>query len=141
MKELKNLFLILDQEQKLFHEIKQKKSKEDKIKANMLFQYHMYSAIYKMSEVKPALDETRKALLFFIISTEQLTPAIAVINNSYQMSIMIDREQLTNILMGGKSTFFDATSDAAKLGALLALNFKFTGYTKSDLLSETLFSS
>jgi hypothetical protein len=79
--------------------------------------------------------------MYFIVFTEQINSAIAVINNSYQMSTMIDREQLTNILMSSKSTFFDASSDASKLGALLALNFKFTGYTKADLLSETLFSS
>lgn len=138
MTELGNIFDKIAEEQVIYHKIKAKTMIEDSIRANMLFNYYLYYAIREMSGVNNAHIEVRLCLKNFIIKETNLAPKVATINNTYQMAVMLDNYFLVRTLMGQQSNLILLNNDAAKLGALMALDFKMTGISKSDLLNETL---
>lgn len=141
MTELGNLFEEIDEEKKLYFNIKIKVSKINVIEARLLFNYHLYTAIYFFHRSDMVFAHVRQCLRAFIAKEENLNTHIAVINNMYQIASMMDKDFLITILSGQQSNLLVLNTDAAKLGALIALNYKVHGIKKLDLLKETLFLS
>lgn len=141
MTELGNLFDTVDEEKKLYFDIKAKMSGFNVIESRLLFNYHLYTAIYFFHKSDMVFGHVRKCLRAFIAKEENLAIHIAVINNMYQIASMMDKDFLVSVLSGQQSNLLVLNSDAAKLGALIALNFKVHGTKKLDLLKETLFLS
>lgn len=139
MTTLPGLFETVEKENKLYHDIKIKTSAADKINATLMFNYYLYNAIYGFYKNTSSYGDVRNCLRNFIIKEDNLNPSIAAINNTYQMAIMLDTKNLTDLLIGKPSKLLNLSSDAAKLGALLALHYRLYGVGKLDMLSETLF--
>lgn len=138
MTELVNIFNRIAEEQELYHKVKTALSTYEPTRSNMLFNYYLYNAIYQIDSKGVSHYLVVKSLKYFIAKETNLNPKIAVINNTYQMAIMLEFDQLLHILMGQQTNLLLLNSDAAKLGALMALDCKLTGVPKSELLRETL---
>lgn len=138
MNELGNIFKIIEDEKVVYQEIKSDTSHYDKLDANLTFNYYLYSAVYAYLRGKPFEDSILRCLISFIIKEPNLNNARAVIDNNYQILIMQDADFISKLLMGRESNFAKVPSDAAKLGALLALNYKVSNTAKLDSLRKAL---
>lgn len=142
MTDIIKLFDSLAKEKETFLSIKSRVTEAEKSASGFLFYYHLYNAIHEFYSKEITKGEhTRSALKYFIAKEENLSNSIAVINNTYQMAIMLDRQTLLSILTGRANKILVLGSDASKLGALLAMNYLVYAVEKGDLLSEILFLS
>ena len=135
---INDIFGGLSEESKTYHKIKQVSNNQDKILARLLFTYYLCDQIKEYYENYLCGEFTKQALLYFIVKEDNLSNHIAVINNTYQMAVMMDRTQLLMMLVGQTSNMLVLGSEAAKLGALLALRYKISGVGKLETLRETL---
>lgn len=139
---LNNIFEQVDEEKKLLLDIKLKINNIEKDDAKLLFNYYLYTSIFLLAKQKSnARTEVRHTLRAFIAKEENITVAVASLNNTYEIGCMQTPESLINVLSGKPSTMLNLTSDAAKIGALLALYYKLYQISKLDILKETLFLS
>lgn len=139
---LGNIFEQIDEEKKLLLEIKSKINSIEKDDAKLLFNYYLYTSIFLLAKQKSnARTEVRHTLRAFIAKEENISTGVAALNNTYEIGCMQDVESLINVLSGKHSTMLNLSSDAAKIGALLALYYKIYHISKFDILKETLFLS
>lgn len=138
MTELNNIFASIENEKTLFYQIRND-FKIDKSKSNVRFNYYFYMALYLYESGEDIAEVILNAFLYFIGQDLNLDSSIAIINNTYQIAVMLQPEVLYKILTGSNSNLMNINNDAAKVGALLALNYKIYNIGKLDLLRKTLF--
>lgn len=137
---LGNLFAEIDRDKELFYSIKGHGSEADKDLAKLFYNYYLNLFLFNY-----ATDQTKDismvvaAMYYFIIKEDNLSNQISVFNNTYQMALMTQEKDLFRTLAGRQSNIMSLTSDAAKVGALLALAHKIYGISKTDMLTRTLF--
>lgn len=139
---LGNIFEQFDEEKKILSDIKSKITYVERNDATLLFNYYLYASIFLLAKQKSnARTEVRNTIRAYLAKDENMASSIATINNAYEIGCMQTAESLINVLSGHPSTMLNLSSDAAKLGALLALYYKLYRISKLDLLKETLFLS
>lgn len=134
-----NIFQELDRDKELMFQIKNKLSYLDKIKASMMFNYYYYSSVYNFSEGSNKYKDAIQVLKFFILKEDNLLNQIPYLNNTYQIAIMMNSEELLQLLIGKNSNIISIKTDASKVGLLLAFIYKKFNITRTEMLSETLF--
>jgi hypothetical protein len=135
-----NIFQEIDEEKDVYNKIKYLLKDYDVLDANLAFNYFLYSSVYFYTrKIEEDIDTYMiKTLLSFIIKDIAIQNSLAVINNTYQITSMQNDDLIIKLLMGQQSNFLQLNSDAAKLGALLALSFKHFGISKKDMFHKAL---
>lgn len=139
---LGNVFAEVDRDKELFHSIKAAAKDVDKDLAKLFFNYYMH--LFLFNYATEGLKDPRMvehALYYFIAKEDNMSSQIPVFNNTYQMADMTQEKDLFRTLAGRNSNIMSLTSDAAKVGALLALTHKVYGISKTEMLTRTLFLS
>lgn len=139
---LVNIFDEVDEEKRLLLQIKSKMENVERNDATLLFNYYLYTSVFLLAKEKTnARSDVRNTLRAFIAKEENAATNLAALNNTYQIACMQTSDNIIGVLSGKASTMLNLNSDAAKLGALLALYYKLYQVPKLDILKETLFLS
>lgn len=136
MIELKSPKDKLDFEREVFTKIKNKYSETNPVRANLVFNFSFYSALYSMdpSYIKTCLE----GLIVSFVVKESNMNYLNVINSAYEISIMTGTNDLFEIACGKKSNLIDIRNDAVKVGALAALYYKVSGIGFFEVLNSLL---
>lgn len=135
------IFAAIDKDKELFQQIKARYAKDNKIEARLYFNYYFYDSIMRLHLNKNAKEQILKTIRYFCVKEDAVVSQMPPLNNTYQIAIMMGNDDLLSVLMGRASNTILLNSDAAKLGALIAYGYKIYNIGKTDILTETLFSS
>lgn len=129
----------LDEEKILYNEIRKEFENTNMAFNSLMFNYNLYTALYNILNEKDFRHNVISTIMYFIAKEGSIMNSLAVINNTYLILIMCDKDFIIRTLSGQKSNIILVDNDAAKLGALLALTTVLLDISKLDLLKETLF--
>ena len=139
---LKDVFSEIDQDKILINNIMVFASNVPYPKAELGYHYHFYTYLNNLVEgIEPNEKHLFKAVYYFIAKEKSMNQQIPALNNSFQMANSFVRDDLLNIIIVRRSGLLQITSDAAAIGALMALHSKIYHTSKTEIFAETLFTA
>ena len=137
---LKEVFSEIDQDKILINNIMAVANTVPYPKAVLGYNYHFYTYLHNLVEgIEPNAEHLFKAVYYFIAKENNMNQQIPALNNSFQMANSFVRDDLLNIIISRRSGLLQITSDAAAVGALMALHSKIYHTSKTEIFAETLF--
>jgi hypothetical protein len=136
---LKDIFIETDQDKVLLTNILSYANSIPYTKAVLRYNYHFYSYLYNLVEgIEPHKEHLYQAIYYFMAKEKNISQTLPVINNTFQMASVFVRDDLLNIINSRRTSLLQINSDAAALGALMALHSKIYHTSKAEILAETL---
>lgn len=137
---LKEMFYEIDQDKVLINNIITLTSDISYRKAILNYNYNFYTYLHNLVDgIEPNREHLFKAIYYFVAKEKQMSLQIPALNNSFQMAISFAKDDLLNIIILRRSNLLQINSDAAAIGALMALHSKIYHTTKTEIFAETLF--
>lgn len=137
---LKEIFSEIDQDKVLINNITTITFEVPYPKAILNYNYNFYTYLHNLVEgIEPNQEHLFKAVYYFIAKEKQMSQQIPALNNSFQMASSFAKDDLLNIIILRRSNLLQINSDAAAIGALMALHSKIYHTTKTEIFAETLF--
>lgn len=134
-----NIFREVDHDRDLFNQIKKASALYGELESNLYFNFYLYETALMFHKGQTVnVKRFYYCIEHFCNSNRQLELQTPIINNTYQIASMQNTDSIIAALMGRTTPIFNLNSDAAKLGALMALVYKKFGIGKTEQLSEAL---